>query len=235
VTDLRTVPSTEPELARLFHELGRIGARAEGRRAPWRFGTPTPEELVVLGAQAARREPRLLWVVVELLATGYERLNPLWLRRAVRRSRWPAALGVALEFARVAAASGELDDLAVFVLAGVGPAGDERFFLGTRALGGEQSRRDVEESLAEYRRWGYFSREAPLSKELGAVSRGTLGPVERRNLLRRLVGRKGAVTLADYLAALDGRASRRQASRDLARAPFLVRAGRTRAATYRPG
>lgn len=235
MTDLRAIPAGEVELARLYHELGRLGARAEGRKGPWRFGAPSPEELVVLAIQAARREPRLLWVVVELLATGYERLNPLWLRRAVRRSRWPAALGVALEFARVAAGSAELDDLAAFVMAGVAPAAGERFFAGTRSFGGAQARRDVEESLAEYRRWGYFAREEPLSKELGAVARGTLGPRERQNLLRRLVTRKGRITLADYLAALQGRTSPRQASRDLGRATFLVRHGRTRAAHYRLG
>lgn len=91
----------------------------------------------------------------------------------------------------------------------------------------------MEESLAEYRRWGYFAREEPFAKELGTVARGTLGPAERRNLLRRLAERKRTITLADYLAALRGRSSPRQASRDLARAPFLVREGRTRAARYR--
>jgi hypothetical protein len=53
------------------------------------------------------------------------------------------------------------------------------------------------------------------------------------NLLRCLVERQGAVTLGDYLAALRGRASRRQASRDLATAPFLARTGATRGTRYR--
>jgi hypothetical protein len=232
VTDLRDVPAGPAALARLYHELGRLGARAEGRRAPWRHGAPAPEELLVLAAQAARRDPRLLWVLVELLATSWERFHPLLLRRAARRARWPAALGVALEFARAAARDEELDDVAAFVMAGLGPAGGERFFLGTRAFAGELARRDVEESLAEYRRWGFFGREVPFAKELGTAARGTLGPAERRNLLRRLAGRPGGVTLASYLAALEGRASRRQASRDLAGAAFLVRAGRTRGARY---
>jgi hypothetical protein len=233
VTDLALVPLDEAELPRLYHELARIGARAEGREVPWRFPeAPAAEELVVLAAQAARQEPRLLWVVVELLARGYDRLDPLRLRRALARARWPAALGVALEFARRAAASPELDDVAAFVLARVPPARDERFFLGTRTLGGALSRRDVEESLAEYRRWGYFSREEPLAKELGGGIHGTLGPRERLNLLRRLAERSPSITIADYLAALAGRASRRQASRDLASAPFLRRAGATRGARY---
>jgi hypothetical protein len=233
VTDLARVPLEERELPRLYHELAAIGARAEGRRVPWRFGHPSPEELAVLTAQAARQEPRLLWVLVELLARGYERFDALKLRRALARARWPAALGVAFEFARRAARSPELDDVAAFVTARTTPASGERFFLGTRAFAGELARRDVEESLAEYRRWGYFSREEPLAKELGTVARGTLGPRERMNVLRRLVERQGEVTLGDYLAALRGRASRRQASRDLATAPFLARTGATRGTRYR--
>lgn len=233
MTGLDRVPLRERELPRLYHELASVGARAEGRPVAWRFGRPAPEELVVLAAQAARQDPRLLWVLVELLARGYDRFDPLKLRRALSRARWPAALGVAFEFARRAARSPELDDVAAFVMAGTAPSPGERFFLGTRAFAGELARRDVEESLAQYRRWGFFSREEPFAKELGVPARGTLGPRERLNLLRRLVARQGEVTLADYLSALRGRASRRQASRDLAGAPFLVRSGATRGARYR--
>ncbi len=233
MTDLARLPLEERELPRLYHELGALGARAEGRRVPWRFGRPAAEELVVLAAQAARHDPRLLWVLVELLAAGWDRLDPLKLRRALARARWPAALGVALEFARRAARSSELDDVAGFVLARVAPARGERFFLGTRAFGGALARRDVEESLAEYARWGYFSREEPFAKELGAPLHGTLARRERMNLLRRLAARRGTIGIRDYLAALGGRASRRQASRDLASASFLERSGATRGARYR--
>jgi hypothetical protein len=233
VTELGRVPEREAEVARLYHELSALGARVEGRKAAWSFGRPSAEEVVVLAAQAARHEPRLLWVVVELLARHYDRLDPLRLRRAARRARWPGAVAVALEFARRAAPSEELDAYARFVTSAIAPARGERFFLGTRAFGGEQARRDAEESLAEYRRWGYLGREEPFAKELGVRARGTLGPAERRNLLRRIAGRRGVVTLAEYLEALGGRASRRQASRDLAAADFLVREGRTRGARWR--
>lgn len=232
MTDLTAVPEGEDELARLYHELAAIGARVEGRRRPWRFGRPSREELVVLAAQAARREPRLLWAVVELLARAYEGLDPLRLRRAALRGRWPGTVAVALEFARRAARSEELDDWARFVTARIAPAAGERFFLGTRAFSGAQARRDAEESLAEYKRWGYLGREEPLAKELGSAARGTLAPAERLNLLRRVAERSGSVTLADYVAALKGRASQRQAQRDLAAAPFLERRGRTRAARW---
>jgi hypothetical protein len=232
VTDLARVPLDERELPRLYHELARLGARTEGRPVPWRFGSLGPEELVVVAAQAARQEPRLLWALVELLARRYDRLDPLKLRRALASARWPAALGVALDFARRVARSPELDDVAAFVVARLPRARGERFFLGTRAFGGALARRDVEETLAEYARWGYFSREEPLAKELGGAVRGTLGPRERRNLLRRLAERGGSFGMADYLAALAGRASRRQASRDLAAAGFLERTGSTRGARY---
>ena len=233
MTPLDVVPRDERELARLYHELGRIGARAEGREAPWRFGRPAPEELTVLAAQASRHDARLLWVVVELLARSYDRLNPLLLRRAAARARWPAALGVSLEFARRVARSKELDDYAAFVAADVPPARGERFFLGAHAFAGAHARRDAEESLAEYKRWGYLGREEPFSKELGVEARGTLGTAERRNLLRRLAERRGWVTFAEYAAALGGRVSARQATRDLREAEFLVKEGRTRGARYR--
>jgi hypothetical protein len=233
VTDLGKVPEGEAEIARLYHELSRIGARVEGRRMPWRFGRPSPEELLVLAAQAGRRDPRLLWAVVELLVRRFEAFDPLRLRRTTLRARWPAALPVALEFASRVVRSDEFRDWARFVTAPVLPARGERFFLGTRAFAGEQARRDAEESLSEYKRWGYFGREEPFAKELGATPRGTLGPAERRNVLRRIASRRGAVTLSEYLEALGGRASSRQASRDLAVADFLVREGRTRGARWR--
>lgn len=229
---LEQVPAGDRELARLYHELSALGARAEGRRVPWPHGGASPEEVVVLGAQAARHDPRLLWVVVELLARDYARFNPLALRRAALRARWPAAVAVALEFARRAAGSTELDDYARFVSAPITPAPGERFFLGTHAFAGRLARRDAEESLAEYKRWGYLGREEPFSKELGARARGTLGRPERLNLLRRLAERRGAVTFGEYAAAVGGRVTRRQLSRDLQDAPFLKREGRTRAARY---
>jgi hypothetical protein len=233
MTPLGEVPSTPNEIARLYHELASLGGRVEGKRLPWRFGKPAPEETLVLAAQAARYDPRLLWVLVELLARDYGRFDPLKLRRHTQRARWPATLGVAFEFARRAAPSSEIDDVAAFVMKPIRPGRGERFFLQTRAFAGKLARRDAEESLAEYKRWGYLSREEPIAKELGAVSTGTLGRAERMNLLRRIVERNRSIALADYLAALRGRASRRQASRDLAAASFLARTGSTRGTQYR--
>lgn len=233
MTPLERVPESDRELARLYHELAAAGARVEGRREPWSLGKPSPEELVVLASQAARHDPRLLWVTVEWVARDYARLNPLALRRAALRGRWPAAVAVALEFARRAAGSAELDDYVRFVTAPLPPARGERFFLGGHAFAGALARRDAEESLAEYKRWGYLGREEPFSKELGARARGTLGRAERMNVLRRLAERRGAVTFAEYAAAVQGRVTRRQLSRDLRDAPFLEREGRTRGARYR--
>ncbi len=230
---LGAVPLEAREIPRLYAELDAIGARVEGRHVPWRFGKPLPEELLVLAAQSSRQEPRLLWALVELLARHYDRFDPLKLRRALAGARWPATLGVAFEFARLVAGSAELDDVAAFVLAGVRPAANERFFLGTRAFAGALARRDSEESLAEYLRWGFVSREEPIAKELGSDAHGTLARPQRMNMLQRIAERPGEFTLGDYLEALRGRASRRQATRDLATAPFLVRTGTTRGARYR--
>jgi len=233
VTPVHEVPRAEAELARLYHELAAIGGRVEGRRVPWRFGAPSREEVVVLAVQAARHDPRLLWAVVELLARRYAELDALALRRAAARARWPATLAVALDFARRAAPSQELDDYARFVTERLPPARGERFFLGTRPFAGAAATRDAEEALTEYKRWGYLGREEPFSKELGGAPRGTMGRAERLNLLRRLASRRGIITHAEYAAALRGRVSARQASRDLQAAGFLRREGRTRGARYR--
>lgn len=222
----------EEVLARLYHELAGLGARTEGRAAPWPYGQPGPEALLSLAAQASRYDPRLLWVVVELLARDHGRFNPLVLRRELVDARWPAALGVAFEFARRAAPSQELSDVADFVMRRIPKGRQELFFFGTRAFGGQQARRDAEESLLEYRRWGFLGREEPFSKELGGAPGGTLGTNERRNVLRRLAERQKSLTLGDYVAALKGRISYRQASRDVAAAPFLERKGTTRGARY---
>jgi len=221
------------ERSRLYHELSRIGARAEGRRTPWSLGRPSREELLVLAAQGARYDARLLWVAVELIARRYADFDPLKLRRAAQAARWPAAIGVALEFARKVVQSDELDDYARFVTAPLRPAHGERFFLEAHAFAGTHARRDAEESLAEYKKWGYFGREEPFAKELGTTARGSLDPPERQNILRRIARRRGSVTFAEYFEALEGRASARQASRDLAEADFLEKQGRTRDARYR--
>lgn len=228
---LQEIPGEEV-LARLYHELASLGARTEGRPAPWPYGQPGPEALLSLAAQASRYDPRLLWVLVELLARDYGRFNPLVLRRELADARWPAALGVAFEFAKRAAPSQELADVAAFVMRRIPRGRQELFFLGTRAFGGQQVRRDAEESLLEYRRWGFLGREEPFSKELGGAPGGTLGTNERRNVLRRLAERQGSLTLADYVAALKGRISYRQASRDVAAASFLEREGTTKGARY---
>ena len=219
-------------LSRLYHELGRLGAPARGERLEWAYGQPTPEELVVLASQAARHDPRLLWSLVQLVALHLDRLDPRALRAALGSSAWPAALGVVFEFARRAQPSPELADTARFVMARTAPARGEQFFFSSGAFGGEMARRNAEESLAEYKRWGFFGREEPIPKELGVTARGTIDLPERMNILRRVARRKGTVTIGDYLEALDGRVSARQAARDLASAPFLVRRGSRRGTRY---
>lgn len=172
MNDLARVPLEDRDLPRLYHELAAIGARAEGRRVPWRFGALTPAELVVVATQASRSDPRLLWVLVELLARGYERLDLLALRRALARARWPATLAVAFEFARRAARSRELDEVAAFALAHVAPVRGERYFLGTRAFGGA-SRAATSRSRSRSTRAGATSRaRSPSPRSWAPASTG---------------------------------------------------------------
>ena len=225
-------PPDTATLTRLYHELGRIGAPARGERVEWKYGELTPEELVVLASQASRYDPRVLWTLVQLVALHFDRLDPRRLRVALRTSAWPAALGVVFEFARKAQPSPELADTARFVMSRTGPATGEQYFFSAGAFGGEMVRRNAEESLAEYKRWGFVAREEPIPKELGVTTKGTMDLSERMNVLHRLARRKGTVGVGDYLEALGGRVSLRQATRNLAQAPFLVRRGSRRGTRY---
>jgi len=228
---LARTPATAT-LTRLYYELGQRGARTLGHKADWEYGNPSVEDLVTLASQASRYDPRLLWVLVEFLAHNYGALNPVRLRSAARESRWPAALGVAFEFSRQVSHNSELEELYKFTMRGIPRANGEQFFVSTHAFAGNLARREAEESLSEYKRWGYLSREEPFAKELGFTAHGTLARTERLNLLRRLVERLGSIALSDYIEALGQKASPRQASRDLATAPFLARHGKTRGARY---
>jgi len=67
------------------------------------------------------------------------------------------------------------------------------------------------------------------------MARDVIGGLIRREPgvdLIALIAMVSALLLGEYLAALKGRASARQAQRDLAAAPFLERRGRTRSARW---
>lgn len=218
--DLVRVP-TDDDLARMYFELGERGASATGARTEWPYAPANDEELVVLASQMARHDARLLGVLVELLIRRWRRLSPMVLRDSMRRTRFPQAFAVAVEFARDAEGDPELTLWARHVCHGwprrVPP---EHFFVDDVRPGTRLAERRRGRSLLPYSRWGFAGVERPTFDPHRKRSVGRYDPATRRRILDALVTEAGpeGVTLGRYLDAVDGSISRQQARSDLVRA-----------------
>lgn len=230
---LERVP-TQQDLERLYHELVQIGARSVGRRAPWPYAPEGPEELVALAGEMLRYDPRLLSILLQLLLERWSELNPLTLRRAMRRMRWPQALLVVLEFARSATEDVELRHVTEYLRAGfarVVPA--ERFFLDAERPASRTARRKAGRNLKAYARWGFIGTERPTTSVGSKRLVGTYDTSSRVLVRRQLADRRGVFALREYLEALDHSISRQRAYQDLRGDPEFAVEGHGRGARWR--
>ena len=225
---------TQDELARLYHELAKLGAVGVGEDRPWPYAPKSTEELIVLASQMLRYDARLLSILVHWLISSYDSLNPLALRRELRAAAWPQSLLVALEFAKLAAADRELDAFVRYVSTGferIDPA--ERFFLDTEQPGSRSAARNLGRNLGPYARWGFIGQERPTVDPVTKRSVGRYDAQTRRRILDELAHRYADFSVADYLSAVDHSISRQQALQDLTACRTLVSSGRGRGARWR--
>ncbi len=226
---------TDDDLARAYHELGRLGASATGRKAPWPYAIESDDALICLCAELCRHDPRMLGVLVELMSLRYDTFHPTLLRRAMRKMRQPQTVCVVLEFARASRDDAELGLYARHVCAGVGRVVPSvHFFVddvrpGTKLAAQRQGR-----SLAPYSRWGFLGMERPTVDPMTKRVVGRIDARTRRLVLERLLAREAArgITLLEYLDAIDHEVSRQQARADLI-AEGLVSRGRGPGARWR--
>jgi hypothetical protein len=227
-------PPTENELARLYHELAKVGATTVGELRPWTYEPGSLEQLVVLAGEMLRYDPRLLSVLVQWFPVHYRELNPLELRRELEGARYPQSLLVALEFARLASPDPELQYFADYVSMGFGrvsPA--ERFFLGTETPGSRRAARNLGRNLKPYARWGFIGQERPVVDPVTKRTVGAYDAATRRAILERLASRHSDFSIAEYLDAVDHSVTRQQALSDLKTTPGLERTGAGRGSRWR--
>ena len=225
---------TQGELARLYHELAKLGATSVGEDVPWSYAPESREQLVVLASEMMRYDPRLLSVLVQWFAAHYDSLNPLQLRRELRKVQWPQSLLVVLEFARLDTSDPELDAFARYVSAGfarVDPA--ERFFFETERPGSRAAARNLGRNLAPYARWGFIGQERPTIDPLTKRSLGRYDARTRRRILNDLIERYTDFSMADYLSAVDHSISRQQALADLRSYGAIAPTGSGRGARWK--
>ena len=80
-----------------------------------------------------------------------------------------------------------------------------------------------------------MAREAPVVDDKTRAPLGKLDLSGRRNLVRRLIEKKGSIKLSDYLSALRHTISRQQALYDLKNTSWLKGIGRGRGAKWEKG
>jgi len=225
---------TQHELERLYYELAQQGASSVGRKRPWPYRPSSFEQLVALSSEMLRYDARLLSILLQLLLARWSDLNPLALRAQLQLMRWSQALLVVLEFAKVESQAPEFRHWANYLAAGfarIEPV--ERFFLDAERPGSRVAQRRMGRNLAAYARWGFVGSERPIADPVTKRALGRYDARTRRDILRELIARRGELTLAEYLDAVDHAVSRQQALADLKNSPELYLQGHARGAKWR--
>jgi hypothetical protein len=227
-------PPSQAELERLYFELAQQGGNSVGQKRPWRYRPDTFDALLALAGEMLRYDARLLSILVQLLVARWGDTNPISLRSNLRTMRWPQALLVALEFAKQASDDPEFRYLAEYLTAGftrIEPA--ELFFMDAERPGSRIAERKVGRNLAAYARWGFVGSERPIADPVSKRALGRYDVQTRRVILRELIERRGELSLAEYLDAVDQAISRQQALADLRSTPGLALSGHGRGAKWR--
>jgi hypothetical protein len=181
-----------------------------------------------------RYDARLLSILLQFFLQQFTRINPLRLRERMRAMRWPQALLVVFEFAKGETRDAELRYLADYLAAGaVRIEPSERFFLDVERPASRMALRRLGRNLAAYARWGFIGQERPVADPITKRAVGRYDARTRMQILSELIERRGELSLADYLAAIDHAISRQQALADLRHHPGLHLEGHGRGARWR--
>lgn len=229
-----TIPSAA-DLTHLYYELGRLGVRTVGQPIPWQFSPKNAEELLALAADCSRYDPRLFDALVEFLWRSWSTFHPVRLRRAMATMWTPQVFGVLAEFFHARTSDRECHYYYEYLLRGYARVPYQFFFHFLHGPGTASAQRTAEESLAEFRRWGFLATERPIIDQREKTTCGRYEPETRSRILHRLLHRTNVITTDQYLTALDHSISRQQAVLDLRRYPGLQQRGHGRGARWQRG
>lgn len=208
-------PPDEKTLSRVYYELSQLGAQASGAKEAWPYHPNSNEELLAIAAELSRYDPRLLGILVEYFHKHWRKIRPQMLRECYPRMSAPQTLALIAEFAKIAEPDPEARYFMEYLQRGLKPLPSQLYFRDLYSPGGALSKRSIEESLAEYKKWGFLGRESPTIDVFRKKNVGSLDASSRRNILRKLFETKKEIRMADYLKALPHPVTRQQALLDL--------------------
>lgn len=211
----------------MYYELAKLGANSAGEFAKWPYDPREKEELLALACDMSRFDPRLLDILVDYFTRHWKNVNPACLRGYYKKMQSPQTVAVICEFLKGADVSDETLYFAEYLAKGVAPAEPQFYFHNLYAPGGKLAQRAVEESLYEYKKWGFFAVERPKT--------GTFDNSSRKNILLRLFLSRGSISIGDYLGELEHSISRQQALLDIKGMANVMIEGKGRGARWKLG
>lgn len=215
-----TFPLSTRESHALYARLANCGARVFAERSGTLLKELSEEEVLCAAAEQSRFDYRLLYVLVALMAEHFDRFHPFRLRDAMKGVRTPAVWGVIGEFARKIQRDPNLDRFSEILEEDLQPASMQMFVSAFRAPRPEKMLAVAEKTSDEFSKWGFYSDEIPILKELKPKGKiGTYSQVTRRRILKNLFRAQRRVGVADYLEAVGHSISRQQAHKDLVSYP----------------
>lgn len=188
------------------------------------------EETFGLYSQWARFDPRLAEILIGTLAKHWKNISPLLLHENLVKQPWPSSMGVILDFCQVVVSKSErklFEKWKDLVLLEIPKENFGQYFIGLRAFGGHEMKKDSLLSLYPYLNWGYLGRDVLLKNAPLKISWIPLSLRKRR--LKEL--KLSRVTVRSYREALENKVSQRQAQRDLKNSG-LKNLGSTQAKIY---
>ncbi len=184
-----------------------------------------------------RFDPRLGEQWIAYIQTHWKTILPMELNGCLLKQAWPQAAGPLLSQVSTKSKRGQSERL-VFqnwcacVMAHITPAQNELYFIGLRAFAGVAAFKDVTHSLKAYRRWGFYAPDLLVNKATSHANATHLSTSARAQILSELIKVQKKIRVRDYIGALGGAVSPRQAQLDLAARKDLKKNGNTKGCYY---
>lgn len=189
--------------------------------------------------EMTRFDPRVGEMLILFIRDHFRSMNPISLNHLIQTTRQPATLGVLLEHVSLLiTVSKERTQFSLWkqlALAHIEKAPYQSFFIGLSPFSPKQQLKAASLPLSIYSKWGFYAQDLMINKArqwLDQHPRTLIDADQRKEVLNQLIVEQERIRAEDYIHALKGMVSRRQAEMDLSRHPKLIKKGQTRNAFW---